>query len=324
MEGSVLELIQKKTGQSSITVNSQMPVVSAPRQTIMLGDSFRAQVFVAGVDTNQLPRFNVYAYNLDGERIDSTVIDTLSVDGSKGLFSIKPKKQGTYWLGGDILVQSEEGEKKYEFKQQYRVDEAMSVISPDKMNVLYTIVDNPVSISVPGYSSDELTLQSNFGKCKIKRIKNGTYNINIPEQRGKDRRKELTLTVKANNKTVGKPIIFRIKNVPDPIPMVGGIAGYGEMSKSDIASAWGIVAKMKDFDFDLRYKVVSYTMSYPGAGGQQDMMAKGGQWSPSIQKEFGSIKRGQSIIFRDIKVQIAGAKDMKPRTLPATVTVKIK
>ena len=324
MEGSVLELIQKKTGQSSITVNSQMPVVSAPRQTIMLGDSFRAQVFVAGVDTNQLPRFNVYAYNLDGERIDSTVIDTLSVDGSKGLFSIKPKKQGTYWLGGDILVQSEEGEKKYEFKQQYRVDEAMSVISPDKMNVLYTIVDNPVSISVPGYSSDELTLQSNFGKCKIKRIKNGTYNINIPEQRGKDRRKEITLTVKANNKIVGKPIVFRIKNVPDPIPMVGGIAGYGEMSKSDIASAWGIVAKMKDFDFDLRYKVVSYTMSYPGAGGQQDMMAKGGQWSPSIQKEFGSIKRGQSIIFRDIKVQIAGAKNMKPRTLPATVTVKIK
>ena len=324
MEGSVLELIQKKTGQSSITVNSQMPVVSAPRQTIMLGDSFRAQVFVAGVDTNQLPRFNVYAYNLDGERIDSTVIDTLSVDGSKGLFSIKPKKQGTYWLGGDILVQSEEGEKKYEFKQQYRVDEAMSVISPNKMNVLYTIVDNPVSISVPGYSSDELTLQSNFGKCKIKRIKNGTYNINIPEQRGKDRRKEITLTVKANNKIVGKPIVFRIKNVPDPIPMVGGIAGYGEMSKSDIASAWGIVAKMKDFDFDLRYKVVSYTMSYPGAGGQQDMMSKGGQWSPSIQKEFGSIKRGQSIIFRDIKVQIAGAKNMKPRTLPATVTVKIK
>ena len=132
------------------------------------------------------------------------------------------------------------------------------------------------------------------------------------------------LTVKANNKTVGKPIAFRIKNVPDPIPMVGGIAGYGEMSKSDIASAWGIVAKMKDFDFDLRYKVVSYTMSYPGAGGQQDMMSKGGQWSPSIQKEFGSIKRGQSIIFRDIKVQIAGAKNMKPRTLPATVTVKIK
>ena len=60
MEGSVLELLQKKTGQSSITVNSQIGVVTAPRQTIMLGDSFHARVFIAGVDTNQLPKFNLY------------------------------------------------------------------------------------------------------------------------------------------------------------------------------------------------------------------------------------------------------------------------
>ena len=91
------------------------------------------------------------------------IINTLMVDGSQGIFSIKPTKQGTYWLGGDILVQSEEGEKKYEFTQQYRVDAPMSVISPDAMNVLYTVVDNPVSIAVPGYSSEELTLHSNMG-----------------------------------------------------------------------------------------------------------------------------------------------------------------
>ena len=108
--------------------------------------------------------------------------------------------------------------------------------------------------------------------------------------------------------------------------MVGGIAGYGEMSKAELASAWGIVPKMKDFDFELRYRVVSYTMSYPGSGGQQDMQggAKAGEWTDKIKKEFGSIKRGQSIIFRDIKVQIAGANSSKPRILPATVTIKIK
>ena len=323
MEGAVLELLLMKTGQSAITVNSQIGVVTAPRQSIMLGDSFQAKVFIAGVDTNQLPKFNLYAYDSNGERIDSTVVDTLMVDGSQGLFSIKPNRAGTYYLGGDILVQSEEGEKTYPFLHQYRVDAAMSVISPDKMNVLYTSVPNPVSISVPGYSSDELTLHSNFKDCKIKRVKNGTYEIKIPEQRGKNRKKEVTLSVKANNKNVGKPLFFRVKNVPDPIPMVGGVAGYGEMSKADLASAWGIVAKMKDFDFEMRYKVLSYTMSYPGSGGQQDMQATGGEWSAKIKKEFGSIKRGQSVIFRDIKVQIAGTKS-KPRTLPATVTVKIK
>ena len=324
-EGAVLELIQKKTGQSSITVNKQIGVVKAPRQSIMLGDSFHARVFIAGVDTNQLPKFNIYQYGPDGTRIDSNLLDTLMVDGSQGIFSIKPSKQGTYWLGGDILVQSEEGEKKYEFTQQYRVDAPMSVISPDAMNVLYTVVDNPVSIAVPGYSSEELTLHSNMGgDCKIKRIKNGTYQINIKEQRGKNRKKEVRLTVKANNKIVGKPITFRVKNVPEPYPKLGNIVGYGEMSKADLGVSWGLTAKLDNFEFDLKYKVVSFTMSYPGAGGQQDLKVTGGQFPDNVKKEFGSIKRGQTINFRDIKYQIAGIKGQKPKSMKGIVSIKVK
>tara|TARA_Y100001968_G_scaffold328897_1_gene376994 strand:+ start:2912 stop:4552 length:1641 start_codon:yes stop_codon:yes gene_type:complete len=325
MEGAVLELLQKKTGQSAITVNKQIGVVKAPRQSIMLGDSFHARVFIAGVDTNQLPQFKLYQYNSDGQRIGDTVLDSLEVEGSQGIFAIKPNKQGTYWLGGDILVQSEEGEKVYEFTQQYRVDAAMSVISPDAMNVLYTVVDNPVSIAVPGYSSEELTLHSNIGNaCKIKRIKNGTYQINIAEQRGKNRKKEVKLTVKANNKIVGKPISFRVKNVPEPYPKLGNIVGYGEMSKADLGVAWGLTAKLDNFEFDLRYKIVSFTMSYPGAGGQQDLKVTGGQFPANVKKEFGSIKRGQTIIFRDIKYQIAGVKGQKPKSMKGTVSVKVK
>ena len=325
MEGAILELIQKKTGQSSITVNQQLGVVKAPRQSIMLGDSFHARVFIAGVDTNQLPKFNLYQYDSDGFRMDSIVRDTLMVDGSEGIFSIKPTKQGTYWFGGDILVQSEEGEKTYEFTQQYRVDAPMSVISPDAMNVLYTVVDNPVSIAVPGYSSEELTLHSNMGAdCKIQRIKNGTYQINIKEQRGKNRKKEVKLTVKANNKIVGKPIKFRVKNVPEPYPKLGSIVGYGEMSKADLGVAWGLTAKLDNFEFDLKYKVVSFTMSYPGAGGQQDLKVTGGQFPDNVKKEFGSIKRGQTINFRDIKYQIAGIKGQKPKSMKGIVSIKVK
>ena len=324
-EGAVLELIQKKTGQSSITVNKQIGVVKAPRQSIMLGDSFHARVFIAGVDTNQLPKFNLYQYDSNGIRLNTDITDTLMVDGSQGIFSIKPNKQGTYWLGGDILVQSEEGEKKYEFTQQYRVDAPMSVISPDAMNVLYTVVDNPVSIAVPGYSSEELTLHSNFnGDCRIKRIKNGTYQINIKEQRGKNRKKEIKLTVKANNKIVGKPITFRVKNVPEPYPKLGNIVGYGEMSKADLGVAWGLTAKLDNFEFDLKYKVVSFTMSYPGAGGQQDLKVSGGQFPENVKKEFGSIKRGQTINFRDIKYQIAGIKGQKPKSMKGIVSIKVK
>ena len=80
----------------------------------MIGDSLTADVFIAGVDTNQLPKFNIYAYNKYGERINDEIVDTLVVQGGNGRFAIKPNKQGKYWLGGDIVVQSEEGEKIYD------------------------------------------------------------------------------------------------------------------------------------------------------------------------------------------------------------------
>ncbi len=324
MEGAILELIQQKTGQSSITVNSQLPVVTSERETIMLGDSFSANVFIAGVDTNQLPKFNVYKYNSDGERIDDIVIDTLDVQGAEGYFSVKPVKQGTYYFGGDIVVQSEEGEKKYEFKKQYRVDAPMSVISPDKMNVLYTEVEEqPVSISVPGYSSDELTLHSDYSKCKIKRVKNGTYNIFIPKQTGKDRKKEIKLSVRANNKAVGKPIVFRVKKVPPPYPSIAGVVGYGEITKTELSRAPGIAAKLDNFDFDLKFKVVSATMTYQGSGGAQNMEIQGNRFEGQVKTQLSNIKRGQLVVFRDIKYKIVGSK-APPAFMPGSITIKVK
>jgi len=326
MEGSVLELLQKKTGQSSITVNSQIGVVTAPRQTIMLGDSFHARVFIAGVDTNQLPKFNLYAYDNEGNRLDPTnVIDTLSVSGSQGIFSVKPKKQGTYWLGGDILVQSEEGEKKYEFKQPYRVDEAMSVISPDKMNVLYTEVVNPLSISVPGYSSDELQLYSDFSQCKIKRVKNGSYEAVIAKrQKGKNARKEVNLFIKdkSTGKLVGKRIKFRLKNVPPPIPSIKDIKGSGELSFIKLTTAKGIKAKLENFDFELEYEITSYRFRYPGSTGSLKSASYNGWKFTDVKALFEGLKSNQTVIFDEIYYKTKGSKS-KPEKLNQSIVIKI-
>ena len=101
----------------------------------------------------------------------------------------------------------------YPFLQEYRVDAPLSVISPDKMNVIYTEVVNPLSISVPGYSSDELQLYSDFSGCKIKSIKNGSYEAVIAKkQKGKNRMKTMNLYIKdkSSGKIVGEKVTFRI------------------------------------------------------------------------------------------------------------------
>ena len=91
------------------------------------------------------------------------------------------------------------------------------------MNVIYTEVVNPLSISVPGYSSDELQLYSDFSGCKIKSIKNGSYEAVIAKkQKGKNRKKTMNLFIKdkSSGKIVGEKVTFRIKNVPPPKPSV--------------------------------------------------------------------------------------------------------
>ena len=326
IEGAILELIQKKTGQSSITVNSQIGVVTAPRQTIMLGDSFNAKIFIAGVDTNQLPRFNLYKYSTDGIRIDnSPIIDSLEVEGSKGIFSIKPKKQGTYWVGGDILIQSEEGEKTYEFKQQYRVDEAMSVISPDKMNVLYTEVKNPLSISVPGYSSDELQLYSNFSGCKIKWITNGTYEAVIAQkQKGKNAKKTINLFIKSKKtgKLVGEKITFRIKDVPPPRPSIRKQMGSGALTTAELGSAAGVKTKLENFDFELAFEITSFDYSYPTPTGAQKTQSYEGWKFNEIRTQFNGLKSGQKIIFDNFYYKIKGSKN-KPDRLYESLVITI-
>ena len=324
IEGTILELIQKKTGQSSITVNSQLGVVTAPKQSIMLGDSFHARVFIAGVDTNQLPKFNTYNYDTEGNRIEDIVKDTLLVDGSEGVFSVKPTKQGTYWLGGDILVQSEEGEKKYEFKQQYRVDEPMSVISPEKMNVIYTEVVNPLSISVPGYSSDELQLYSDFSGCKIKRIKNGSYEAIISKrQKKKETVMSLYVKHKGTGKLVGKKIKFRVKNVPPPKPSIRNKVGSQTLSVGSLSTAAGIRATLENFDFDIQYVITSYTYSYPtNTGAYKSQTYKGGRFK-DIKSQFNSLKPGQKIYFENFEYKLKGSNS-KPVELRETLVITIK
>jgi gliding motility-associated protein GldM len=325
IEGTILDLLQQKTGQSAITINAQMGVVSSPRHSIMLGDSFNAKVFIAGVDTNQLPIFNLYSYSKDGERLSNDVKDTLRGTNGEGIFSTKPKKAGTYWLGGDIIVQTEEGPDSIPFKQQYRVDEAMSVISPDKMNVLYTQVKNPVSISVPGYSSDELNLYSDFSGCNIKWKKNGTYELFISKrQSGKNARKTINLFIKhkKSGKLVGKKITFRIKNVPPPVPSIRKVTS-GELSLLQLKTSKGIQARLDNFDFDLEYEITSYRFRYPSnIGTIQNFESKGGKFG-EVKSAFDALKRGQLVSFDNIYYKIKNT-DSKPQKLDIAIQITIK
>ena len=138
----------------------------------------------------------------------------------------------------------------YEKIFDYQVAKPMAVVSPTKMNVFYKGVPNPIDVSVPGFSPEDLQVSGQG--VSIKKIKPGKYEATVLKNA-----KEAKIVVKANGKTIGKPIEFRIDRIPSP-RLHREVKIKVKCLKSKLAKAQGVGCKLTNFPFDLKYKVTSY------------------------------------------------------------------
>ena len=123
---------------------------------VVMGDTFRADVFVAASDSTQKPVVEVKYAGMDSAKLDKAMI--LPVDKSgKGKYSVPADAEGFFKWGGVVSIKDGEGKvKSYNFNSIYQVAKPQAIVSADKMNVFYIGVDNPVSISVPGVTPDQV------------------------------------------------------------------------------------------------------------------------------------------------------------------------
>ena len=72
------------------------------------------------------------------------------------MYSIPATGIGNQRRAAKILLTTESGVKEYEETFEYQVAKPMAVVSPTKMNVFYRGVPNPIDVSVPGFSPEDL------------------------------------------------------------------------------------------------------------------------------------------------------------------------
>jgi len=121
----------------------------------------------------------------------------------------------------------------------------------DKMNVFYIGVDNPVTIGSPtGWDKTTVsmsggTISGGTSKRTVRVTKVGPASINV--------------------NAGGKPssFQFRVKMIPDPIFKVG--TGKVRMPAVEFKNQQYCRAELENFDFDLKYSVVSSTVYFSGA-----------------------------------------------------------
>ncbi len=159
----------------------------------------------------------------------------------------------------------------------------------DKMNVFYIGVDNPVTIgSSTGW--DKTTVNMSGGTISGSGSQRTVRVASVGNA---------SITVNADGKSTTFP--FRIKRIPDPVFKIGN--GKARMATVEFKGQQYARADLENFDFDLKFSVVSATVYFSGAG-----FPSVGQGSISngslagINALMSKAQPGTSIAFENIKV----------------------
>jgi hypothetical protein len=174
----------------------------------------------------------------------------------------------------------------------------------DKTNICYTGIQNPITISVPGYTDDKLKLK--VDGATVNKTSDGHFNIffnKIPKERTYA---FVDATNKEGTTSTVASLQIKVGNLPAPIAMIPG-AEDGYIRLRDFRKANGLSAHLQDSDFDMSYTIVSYKLSLLHDHNTvyiEPVKGKGSFYNnPSVLRILDMAKRGDKAIFEDIKAR---------------------
>lgn len=305
-ETNTISTLFSQIDAASFKFNRLGARILAKSTYVLEGDQFEAEIFLAAEDTTQQPEIFVGNTRLEMR------------DG-KGIYRANASQVGTFKWGGLIKYKTPEGNiNSYPFEGEYQVGRPSVTISPTKMNVFYLGIANPIKVSVPGVASENLSVSVTNGRIE----KNGDEYTVTPSKvdiAGKNTAISVIARMNGESRSMGS-MAFRVKEVPDPIATIGGKNG-GNLKKEEILAEDGIFAELKDFDFDLKFKVTQFDLNLSGAGGYVKMYKSTSNKFTTEQKDqFNKLSQGSLIYIDNI---MARGDDGTTRTL-APISFKIR
>jgi len=326
-ESDIINMLRENIDAGSLKFTSAQGIQIPNSNFVLKGDSFRSQIFIAAKDTTQAPIIYVGEYDSLGEGKFEMIGDdyeTVKVVNGKGMFARRATSEGNQKWGGLIAMKTDNGTKMYPFRGQYLVAAKTAVVSPTNMNILYLEVDNPLKISVPGYTAGVISAVINNGKVLAIKKSLGMYSAR-PSKKGKAM---VSLFAEVNGKrTKMGEMEFRVKEVPPPKPEVKfavNVKGELFIDKMKMVTAGGLSAKLKDFDFKgVRYIITSYKLTGMYKGEQQSDIVKGPKFSSKMEGIIKNTRSGNNITISAIKARRIDAKNTAIKNLdPLVLTIK--
>ncbi|MDE6801580.1 MAG: gliding motility protein GldM [Muribaculaceae bacterium] len=292
-EGETLGTLLNNVDAGDVRVNELNAFVIPESKFVIRGGKYQADIVLAAVDTTQRPLI---------------VVNGKELPEGSGHYETVTGSSGNYDYQGYLEVPHGDGTvTRHDFSSSYTVIDPTATVSATMMNVLYAGIDNPISISVPGVASTNVSASMSNGTL----ARSGDHWIARPGAVGSD----AVVTVTANMN--GRPMEmaktkFRVRKLPDPTPYVTVRDAQGNLerfhggdrgiSKSQLLASPGLEAAIDDDLLNIDFKVISFqTVSFDSMGNAMPENSDGASFSARQKAAFQRMRRGQRFYISGVK-----------------------
>ena len=291
-EGEALNTLLANVDARDVRVNQLNAFVIPDSRLVMRGGKYSAQIVLAAVDTTARPQIYI-----NGAHLSSP----------KGLYELVAGKTGTFNYKGYLEVARGDGEiERHDFQSSYTVIEPSATVSATMMNVLYAGIDNPISISVPGVATSEVSASMTNGTL----TRSGDGWVARPSAVGTDAVITVTANMDGRQQSVGGTT-FRVRKLPDPSPYIAFTGSDGNhdrykggkpFSKTLLMQAEGLEAAIDDGILNIKFKVLSFeSVFFDSMGNAIPEVSNGAQFSSRQKDSFRRLSRGKRFYISRVK-----------------------
>ena len=284
---AVMNWAAEQMGKVEIKFDAFQPAVSADKSYIIQGEKYVADIFLS-------------AYSTSADNVSISVGGS-SIPVKEGIAHYETTPSGvgerTYNVSINVKNPLTGENKNYSKEFKYEVGQRSVAVSLDKMNVFYIGVENPVSVSAAGVSSNDVRVTGSGVNVASKGGGKFVITASTPG--------EATLTVSGGGAT--STFKYRVKRIPDPVPMLGAKHRSKSMGNGEFKAQGGIAAILENFDFEAKCDIVGFEMTYLPK--RQDPISRpnsGARWNGETGEMINKAKPGDSYFFDDIKCKCPG------------------
>jgi gliding motility-associated protein GldM len=300
-ENKIVQFLHSKVGEVAVRFDTYNAFAATDKSYIMPGDEMQISAGVGAFSKAALPQISI-----DGSP------ELLTADGIAVRKMRASDALGKHTVSVVIKYKDLDGNDQVTKKDiEYTVGQSAASIALDKMNVLYIGVDNPVTISATGAGSEKLQASIVGGGGNLVNKGGGAYIARVSSVTD-----ECWINVSVDNRPAGKSK-FRVRTIPKPIAVVGGYESGANVPAGGFRAQSGVGAFVKDFPFELQYKVTKFTISADTDDGYiDDAACTGNTWSSEAQRILNGLKPGRTVMIDDIN---AVGPDGRNQKLPSLV-----